>query len=706
MFCLSLLDLAGPYGESIMPFICLANANVPNGVLQITDLWPNVSQDNNPTNPPGQTRYLARPATDTVQTTGAGALTLRPAVELSNQPTISGLAAYIADVVDPGGSEAATGTMTLTGVLVGDIITYTGPDGVLTQAYTAVENTATGTITVEDPTAAVGRLTVGLSPLTCSDGTASTGIVTILGGCAALDEFTIAGVTFTATAGANDFPNGIFQDVATSGSAIASADFARQAITARAADITAALDLLLPAGTGAGTIDVDAPGAAAIALTASKVGLWGDAALTESTATVRITVSGATMTHTAPDPAAVPSEFGSAAYWVGQHATDVSIPVATGIVAAINDAANQVLILAAYAGPPPAALDGTVTAANGGGTLAAVTLTASLPGYSGQLDMSTTEAVELVLSGATLVNVKADPSNFEFDSLINSTAGTNITSANSLVAALNNAASDTALGTTIGGSTVTASNVAGTSNVVTSLADTAGSDGAMAITESTAAARIVVSANAMGKTMVSWTGTLINSCAAAVQALVDAGTAATVTTVNAAMNAVGGVSGISVATGNSSLPEILSILSGREYRVTVPVVKDATGKNWDTTPDGGFTTPNVTWGTGMLGGEWGAITAGSKYLKTSGHDSKPGFAAGGDTVNNEIGGARTTVHGTHFAASVLNGQLSQFAAGVTLFPDPEVQHWVGDYHRRTGRQAPLLNQRVVTVYDDDGTLLV
>ena len=165
-----------------MPFICLANANVPDGTVQITDLWPNESQRNQSIDPPGQNRYLSRPAGDLVALAGAGPITLLPAPAISDQFVIEGLEAYIADRVDPGGSEAATGTMTLAGVLVGDTITYTGPGGVLTQVYTAVENTATGSIVVGDPTAAVGRLTVGLSALSCvEDDSTGVGVTPITG---------------------------------------------------------------------------------------------------------------------------------------------------------------------------------------------------------------------------------------------------------------------------------------------------------------------------------------------------------------------------------------------------------------------------------------------------------------------------------------------------------------------------------------------
>jgi len=695
-----------------MPFICLANANVPNGTVQITDLWPNESQRNQSIDPPGQNRYLSRPGGDLVALAGVGPITLLPAPAISDQFVIEGLEAYIADRVDPGGSEAATGTITMTGALVGDIITYTGPGGILTQAYTAVESTASGSIVVGDPTAAVGRLTVGLSALSCvEDGSTGVGLTpaTVLVG----DAVTIAGVLFTAAAVA-DIPNQVFDQSGTDQADSNSLVLAINHANAQAL-LTAALDALVAVPTGGTLVASNAGGAAvAITLTPSVLGVWGDAAIIQ-------TVGGATLTpvsltHTAPNPAAVPSEFGSAAYYEGTNA-DVSIPVATSIVAAINDAANQALINGNYAGPPPAALDGTLTASNAGGASATVNLVASLPGFSGRLDMSTTEAGQLVLSAATLINTQANPAAFEFDSLINSTLGTDITSANSLVSALINAASDVALGTTIGGSTVTASNVGGTSAVVTSLADTVGSVGAMGIVGS-APARTVVSAGAMAKTMVTWTAALINASAAAVQALVDAGTACTVAAVNGAMNAIGGVSGISVATGTSSLADILSILAGRVYRVTVPVVKDPTGANWSTVATGSFTGPNTVFDSQMYGGEWGPDTSTSgltidgvaipdRTLKYG--REKDTTVVGGEVVNNELAGVRSTYDSTHFQASVNAGQLFRLSAGVTLFPDPEVQAWSARSALSPvalQRQATLVNQRIVTVLDDDGSLLV
>ena len=44
-------------------YICMKRTDIPDGVLQITDLQPNVSQRNAAIDPPGQTKYINRRAT-------------------------------------------------------------------------------------------------------------------------------------------------------------------------------------------------------------------------------------------------------------------------------------------------------------------------------------------------------------------------------------------------------------------------------------------------------------------------------------------------------------------------------------------------------------------------------------------------------------------------------------------------------------------
>ena len=219
-----------------------------------------------------------------------------------------------------------------------------------------------------------------------------------------------------------------------------------------------------------------------------------------------------------------------------------------------------------------------------------------------------------------------------------------------------------------------------------------------------------------------WTAAHIAATTAAIMAAVDAGTAnmnlaAIVALLTA--NAGADLTGAAATSGSvGTVLEFLSVLAGRTYRLPAAGLKftAVTAPDqvhiWSNTLRGSFTTPNTTWDTDMDSGEWGATTADVKWLKTSGGNNKPIFNAGGggDVVNNEIGDARDTLDSTHFQASINTGQLAQFAAGVNLFPDPDVQAFVD---RRSAlsplalqRQAPLLNQRLVTVYDDDGTLLV
>ncbi len=217
---------------------------------------------------------------------------------------------------------------------------------------------------------------------------------------------------------------------------------------------------------------------------------------------------------------------------------------------------------------------------------------------------------------------------------------------------------------------------------------------------------------------VEWTATTITATVAALLARVDAGLGMAIGDVNTVLRAQIlsdlATSAVTGCNSTGTLPELLSILAGRSYQLPKGAAKGTsfvagtdTIYYWLPTQRGSFTVPNATWDTDMLGGEWGATAAGQKYLKTGGRNSKPTFSGGGDVVNNEIGGARTTVHGTAFAASVANGQLFRYANGVTLFPDADVQaHIAPSLLSKQTRQPTLLNQRVVTVYDDDGTVLV
>ena len=73
-----------------MPFIAMRRTDIPNGVLQVLDLWPNTSLRNLIYDPKGQTKYINRLVNDT----------LGPLVSNRTTATYEGLAAYLIDHVE------------------------------------------------------------------------------------------------------------------------------------------------------------------------------------------------------------------------------------------------------------------------------------------------------------------------------------------------------------------------------------------------------------------------------------------------------------------------------------------------------------------------------------------------------------------------------------------------------------------------------
>lgn len=86
-----------------MPYICLRRTDIPGGILQVLDLWPNTSQRNPAMDPPGQTKYVSFIPQNTTVVTDGGRVTLA---------AYNGLAAYLLDNVVGGGLAAGTGALT------------------------------------------------------------------------------------------------------------------------------------------------------------------------------------------------------------------------------------------------------------------------------------------------------------------------------------------------------------------------------------------------------------------------------------------------------------------------------------------------------------------------------------------------------------------------------------------------------------------
>lgn len=82
-----------------MPFVCKRRSDIADGVLQVTDLWPNISQRNSVLDPQGQgPLYLRDPQSDAVFTSGAGPIVTRAQYR--------GVAAYLIDRVEDGAGAA------------------------------------------------------------------------------------------------------------------------------------------------------------------------------------------------------------------------------------------------------------------------------------------------------------------------------------------------------------------------------------------------------------------------------------------------------------------------------------------------------------------------------------------------------------------------------------------------------------------------
>jgi len=220
-----------------------------------------------------------------------------------------------------------------------------------------------------------------------------------------------------------------------------------------------------------------------------------------------------------------------------------------------------------------------------------------------------------------------------------------------------------------------------------------------------------------------WDTSTISTAVGALMARVDAGQSMTLVDVNTALAVVeADLTGVAASSNSvGTLAELLSVLAGRAYEIPRAAVKFVAAVApdeahiWSPTLAGGFTVADTVFDSQMYGGEWGPSTS-TTGLTLAGEPIPDRVlkygrelnttVIGGDVVNNEIGAARATFDGTHFQASVQNGQLARFAQGITLFPDQDVQAHVAQFlSTKQVRQATLLNQRIVTVYDDDGTLL-
>lgn len=281
---------------------------------------------------------------------------------------------------------------------------------------------------------------------------------------------------------------------------------------------------------------------------------------------------------------------------------------------------------------------------------------------------------EVTIAGVVFTAVDggaANPAVQAFDSKLG--AGTDQATSDSLVATINNGASQALIVLATGGPTVTATNAGGTSTTVTLTASLVGPTGDLALTTNSALTCILSGAT-MTRTNSAWTPTTLATATAALFTRMDGGLALALANVNAILGVVGGELTATTTNSTGVLLELLSILSGRGY--TLPAgVTTFTGTTFNTAQGGSFTEGVLTF------------------------DTEFNASPNGTIVQREYKPIRTTYDSGSLQESALLGQLFRFANGVTLWPDSDLLPPI------TGQQAPVTG-RLITVYADDGTVIV
>jgi len=262
--------------------------------------------------------------------------------------------------------------------------------------------------------------------------------------------------------------------------------------------------------------------------------------------------------------------------------------------------------------------------------------------------------------------------------------------ANSLIDAVNDPASQALLLAAGGTCTASAGGSLGAGEV-TLTADTAGATGALTLTESTAGARIDISEDHLSRAFEAFTAAHAYNIAVRIIARLDAASALTAADVNTAINAEPGVSGCAIASVGTlgSLIEVLSVLAGRGYRLPdLSSIYTGAGYDiWHTAAAGSFDISHLVNDSRMVAGELVPNTI------------------GGDTAQIPVKGITDTFHSSTLDISLLEGDLSKMGAGITLWPDSDpTPHFPWTYQK--GTAYTQITARVVTVYDDDGSVLV
>lgn len=252
------------------------------------------------------------------------------------------------------------------------------------------------------------------------------------------------------------------------------------------------------------------------------------------------------------------------------------------------------------------------------------------------------------------------------------------------------------------GLTVTASVIANTKTLVT-----ANQVSPVFMTTGTFASsngvRLIVNTPRMTKTVETWTGSSIKTVADLLMARVDAGSAMALADINTILQANVGAE-LTAAGGSQStgaVVDILEILAGREYSLpagsqilnAVSLAANPSVNLFVPGVRGSFTKNVGVYDTQMLGGELRPLNA-------------LGFKGAGDVTAVERKPIRATQAGDSFHQSVQDGALSKMRTATNvLFPDSDMEPFIPTTYQKAAKHtAKVANARLVTVYNNDGSL--
>jgi hypothetical protein len=174
-------------------YICLSRSDIPDGTLQVLDLWPNTSQRNQVIDPAGQTKYVNRYQNDTLALVGT-----------ATAAEYKGLAAYFVDHVVKNAANIPI-TAAVANLIAGDVAGHVNAGTALTIAVVNASIQA--------------RTGDGTSTLTTggSNGTLADVLKICAGGEYALPSGTVVVTGVNAPVNAGSFTNGQYRATYESG---------------------------------------------------------------------------------------------------------------------------------------------------------------------------------------------------------------------------------------------------------------------------------------------------------------------------------------------------------------------------------------------------------------------------------------------------------------------------------------------------------